>query len=55
MGPHTFAVPVELFALNRKRLVDGLRQQQAEDAVVLLQGGDEVSFYDTDITYNVFR
>lgn len=54
MGPHTLSVPVELFALNRSRLVTSLKDK-AEDSVVLLQGGDEVPFYDTDITYNTFR
>lgn len=54
MGPHTLSVPVELFALNRSRLVASLKNQ-IEDSVVLLQGGDEVPFYDTDITYNTFR
>ncbi|KAF7281997.1 dipeptidase C [Rhynchophorus ferrugineus] len=54
MGPHTLAIPVELFALNRDRLVQKLKHV-AEDSIVLLQGGDEISFYDTDITYNVFR
>lgn len=53
-GPHTLSVPVELFALNRSRLAASLNDK-AEDSVVLLQGGDEVPFYDTDITYNTFR
>lgn len=54
MGPHTYQIPVELFELNRKRLVEKLKDK-AENSIVLLQGGDEVPFYDTDITYNVFR
>ncbi|XP_050293691.1 xaa-Pro dipeptidase isoform X2 [Anthonomus grandis grandis] len=54
MGPHTLQVPTELFALNRRRLVEALKKDNS-DSLVLLQGGDEVSFYDTDTTYNNFR
>ncbi|XP_066259929.1 xaa-Pro dipeptidase [Euwallacea similis] len=54
MGAHTLPVPVDLFALNRRRLVEALKEK-ALDSIVLLQGGDEVPFYDTDITYNTFR
>lgn len=54
MGPHTLAVPTALFALNRQRLTEGLKKI-SPDSIVLLQGGEEVSFYDTDTTYNVFR
>lgn len=51
MGPGTLQVPLSLFAKNRDRLVDKLKHGQ----VVVLQGGDEVSFYDTDVQYNTFR
>ncbi|KAL1506244.1 hypothetical protein ABEB36_005640 [Hypothenemus hampei] len=54
MGPQTLVIPVELFAVNRKRLVESLKPI-VEDSIVLLQGGEEVPFYDTDITYNIFR
>lgn len=54
MGPHTLSVPLELFALNRSRLVASLKDK-AENSVVLLQGGNELPFYDTDTTYNTFR
>ncbi|XP_971576.3 xaa-Pro dipeptidase isoform X2 [Tribolium castaneum] len=54
MGPGTLEVPVELFALNRSRLVERIRPK-SEKSVIVLQGGNEVSFYDTDTTYNVFR
>lgn len=39
MGPHTHAVPMALFALNRKRLVKALKECKdlPENAVVLLQ------------------
>nr|CAH7766829.1 unnamed protein product [Callosobruchus chinensis] len=54
MGHHTFNVPLKLFEENRGRLVKALKEK-CLSAVVVLQGGDEVSFYDTDITYNEFR
>ncbi|KAJ0176056.1 hypothetical protein K1T71_008230 [Dendrolimus kikuchii] len=50
MGPGTLEVPMSLFTKNRRRLADCLQQGQ----VVILQGGDDVSHYDTDIHY-VFR
>ncbi len=39
MGPHTHAVPMALFALNRRRLVQALKEsgELPENAVVLLQ------------------
>ncbi|KOB72794.1 Xaa-pro dipeptidase, partial [Operophtera brumata] len=51
MGPGTLQVPLSLFAKNRERLAEKLKSGQ----VVVLQGGDEVSFYDTDVQYNTFR
>lgn len=51
MGPGTLQVPLSLFSKNRKRLAELLKSGQ----VVVLQGGDEVSFYDTDVQYNTFR
>ncbi|XP_052742195.1 xaa-Pro dipeptidase [Bicyclus anynana] len=50
MGPGTLEVPLSLFAKNRERLAGKLRNGQ----VVVLQGGDDISHYDTDIHY-VFR
>ncbi|RZC33277.1 xaa-Pro dipeptidase-like, partial [Asbolus verrucosus] len=55
MGLGTLEVPLELFALNRRRLVERIRPNRPENAIILLQGGNEVPFYDTDTTYNVFR
>ncbi|XP_022915555.2 xaa-Pro dipeptidase [Onthophagus taurus] len=55
LGDNTHSVPLELFALNRRRLVDRLRSVGVEKCLVLLQGGDEVPFNDTDVTVNVFR
>lgn len=54
MGPGTLEVPKELFALNRKRLVERLRRYDVKGYVVVLQGGSEVPNYDTDTTY-LFR
>nr|XP_026493897.1 xaa-Pro dipeptidase [Vanessa tameamea] len=50
MGPGTLEVPLSLFAKNRQRLAEKLQSGQ----VVVLQGGDSISHYDTDIEY-VFR
>lgn len=55
MGSETHQVPVDLFEQNRKRLADRLRAKEGlGNAVVLLQGGSEISFYDTDVGY-IFR
>lgn len=54
MGEGTLEIPMELFALNRNRLVDALKTKNLGNAVVLLQGGSEINFYDTDTTY-IFR
>lgn len=50
MGPGTFQVPLSLFETNRKRLAKKLTSGQ----VVILQGGEDISHYDTDVQY-VFR
>lgn len=55
MGPGTLEIPLELFALNRRRLVERVLPKSPGNAVIVLQGGNEVPFYDTDTTYNVFR
>jgi Xaa-Pro dipeptidase len=49
MGAGTFPVPASLHAEIRRRLADRLRQDGAPaGAVVLLQGGEQQSEYDTD-------
>ncbi|XP_074769482.1 xaa-Pro dipeptidase isoform X2 [Athene noctua] len=56
LGNETLKVPVALFALNRRRLCDRLRQNKGvqKNSVVLLQGGEETQRYCTD-TGIVFR
>ncbi|XP_064214047.1 xaa-Pro dipeptidase-like, partial [Tribolium castaneum] len=54
-GPGTYEIPVELYAENRKRLIEQIHAKDPGKPVILLQGGDEIPFYDTDITYSVFR
>ncbi|XP_038610523.1 xaa-Pro dipeptidase [Tachyglossus aculeatus] len=56
LGNETLKVPVALFALNRKRLCDRLRDNKAvqKNSFVLLQGGEETQRYCTD-TGVVFR
>lgn len=55
MGAGTHEIPVELFEQNRKRLADRLRAREGlGNAIVLLQGGSDIPFYDTDTTY-IFR
>lgn len=50
MGPGTYEVPLSLFAKNRERLSKTLKKGQ----IVVLQGGDNINHYDTDVEY-VFR
>ncbi|XP_045536812.1 xaa-Pro dipeptidase [Papilio machaon] len=50
MGPGTYEVPLSLFAKNRERLAEKLKNGQ----IVVLQGGDSINHYDTDVEY-VFR
>lgn len=50
MGPGTLEVPLSLFATNRQRLAEKLKPGQ----VVVLQGGEDIPHYDTDVHY-VFR
>ncbi|XP_074014029.1 xaa-Pro dipeptidase isoform X2 [Numenius arquata] len=56
LGNETLKVPVALFALNRRRLCDRLRQNKdvQKNSIVLLQGGEETQRYCTD-TGIVFR
>ena len=55
-GDNTLKVPMELFALNRQRLCSKLQEIKAvcPKSVVVLQGGESLSIYDTDREY-LFR
>lgn len=44
-------VSPKLFSLNRCRLTEALKAKNLNNPVVLLQGGSEISLYNTDITY----
>ncbi|EDS44757.1 xaa-pro dipeptidase [Culex quinquefasciatus] len=57
MGPNTHSIPMTLFRENRDRVMAELRKVPAlegKQALVVLQGGDNISLYDTDVDY-VFR
>ncbi|KAF4799013.1 Xaa-Pro dipeptidase [Turdus rufiventris] len=56
LGNETLKVPAALFALNRRRLCERLRQNKdvQKNSIVLLQGGEETQRYCTD-TGIVFR
>lgn len=56
MGPGTLSIPLSLFRDNRQRVCTALRAavQSTDHTFILLQGGDNISFYDTDTEY-VFR
>lgn len=54
MGPGTLEISPQLFATNRSRLVNVLKAKNVGNAIVLLQGGSDIPFYDTDTTY-LFR
>lgn len=57
MGEHTLKVPMALHKLNRERLADRLRKNANIDkkAVVVLQGGEDVMRYCSDVTVATFR
>lgn len=56
MGPNTHSVPVTMFKDNRERVMAELRKHNDvnDNAFVLLQGGDSINLYNTDVEY-VFR
>ena len=59
VGPDCLSVPMKLFALNRQRLCEHLRECKdiPRGAVVLLQGGEQTQRYctDTDIVFRQVR
>lgn len=56
MGPNTHSIPVTMFKENRERVMSELKKQKgvSDNAYVLLQGGDNINLYNTDVEY-VFR
>jgi len=44
-------LPIELFLLNRDRLLNKLKQQVEPSSIVILKGGENVPHYSTDIDY----
>ena len=58
LGFHTLSVPMALHDLNRKRLIQRLKDKKvSEKAVVLLEGGKSGDFqrYSTDVCHAPFR
>lgn len=58
-GEHTHSVPMSMFKNNRSRVVAALKDQNVKinsnNAYIILKGGNEIGFYDTDISVNTFR
>ena len=57
MGHQTLEIPMSLFKENRTKVINELRKDErlaGKKAMILLEGGDNISFYDTDVDY-VFR
>ncbi len=50
MGPHTHKVPMEMFSINRKRLLEALKKEMKlpASAFVLLQGGGDQGICEGD-------
>lgn len=55
MGPGTYKIPLSLFRDNRLRVCNAIKETSNliidERTFVLLQGGDAISFYNTDTEY----
>lgn len=55
MGPGTLAIPLSLFRDNRLRVCTALKaipNVGDDNAFILLQGGDSINLYNTDVEYN---
>lgn len=59
MGPNTLAIPLRLFRENRERVAKAVRRDGKlttyDQVFILLQGGESVPLYNTDVLYNEFR
>ena len=58
-GEHTYSVPMSMFKNNRSRVIVALKDQKekisSNNAYIILKGGCEIGFYDTDVLVNTFR
>lgn len=58
VGQHTLSIPMSMFKENREKVVNALKASgkvsKPADTYILLQGGESLSLYDTDVDY-VFR
>lgn len=55
MGPQTLAIPLSLFRDNRLRVCTAIKAIPNvcdDNAFVLLQGGDSINLYNTDVEYH---
>lgn len=50
MGPETLAIPMEMFRENREKVCNALQgASTTSGSIILLEGGDDISLYDTDV------
>lgn len=54
MGPDTLAIPMEMFQENRAKVCEAMNKVTTLDSVILLEGGSDLSWYDTDVEH-VFK
>lgn len=54
MGPDTLAIPMEMFRESRAKVCDALKSATTRDSAILLEGGSDLSWYDTDVDH-VFK
>lgn len=54
MGPHTLSIPMDMFKENRDKVCNALEGSNLNNAIILLEGGSDLSWYDTDVDH-VFK
>lgn len=54
MGPETLRIPMEMFKENRAKVCNAMAPVSPKNSVILLEGGSDVSWYDTDVDH-VFK
>lgn len=52
MGPDTLQIPMEMFQENRAKVCNAIKPSVAPNSIILLEGGQDISWYDTDVSYN---